>query len=436
MRSAHRIAALTAAVVLSACSASAQDAEAPLTSHMPAWSMYQYSPGRNAVFESSRTQAPWAYDAKAKINGGLALAGDTLLFTTFAHNVVALDTRNGRELWTAAVSNVAMSTPIVAGSAVYVGTGKNGELDKRANLALRFRFAGKDVWGGRQGDEIAAFNLRDGKRLWTYRTVGEDMPSAVYDGGRLIFANGDWHAYALRADTGEQLWSTDVGGVSTMSSAVIAGKNVVVGVCTDGISKSSAVALDPATGRIVWRSNYGHCDSSPAYGDGKVFLSSVEPTKQRYVGRTVVAAVDANTGRTIWRYRSAAAGLWTIVASDESAIAGTYVGGTYYQAAPLDRKLLAFDGATGKLRWSFDTAGPVKMSPVIKNGRLYVGDTVGVLYTLDAASGKLLELRPFKKPFTTSPPIVAGNTIFIVNGTSVYAMPLSGETRFADSTGS
>ena len=432
MRRAVRIAVLAAAAALSACAASARNAGAPPASQTSSWSTYQYSPGRNAVFATGPAQTPWVYDSKAKINGGLALVGKSLLFTTFAHKLVCVDARNGRELWTANVGNIAMSTPIVAGNMVYVGTGKNGELNRSANLMLRLRFAGKDVWGIPQGDEIAAFDLQSGRRRWTYRTVGEDMPSAVYDRGRLIFANGDWHAYALRADTGEQLWSTDVGGVSTMSSAVIAGKNVVVGVCTDGINKSSAVALDPLSGKIVWRSPYGHCDSAPAFGEGKVFVSSVEPTKQRYVGRTVVAAIDAGTGRTVWSYRSPAPGLWSIVASDESAIAGTYVPGTYYQAAPLDRKLLAFDASNGKIRWSFETAGPVKMSPVVKDGRLYAGDTVGVLYTLDAATGKLLELRPFKSPFTTSPPIIAGKTMYVVNGTSVYAMPLSGEVRFAE----
>lgn len=423
---------LAAAAMLSGCAASSAS-DAPLRAQNASWATYQYSPGRNAVFAGYSIARPWSYDAKAKINSGLALVGNTLLFTAFSNKLVALDANTGRQLWTAAVSNVAMSTPIVAGNTVYVGTGKNGELNK--NLLQRLRFAGKDVWGVPQGDEVAAFDLHTGQRRWTYRTVGEDMPSAVYDRGRLIFANGDWHAYALRADTGKQLWSTDVGGVSTMSSAVMAGRNVVLGVCTDGINKSSAVALDPVTGKIVWRSPYGHCDSAPAYGDGKVFVSSVEPAKQKYVGRTVVAAIDANTGRTLWSYRSPTPGLWSIVASDESAIAGTYVNGTYYQAAPLNRKLFAFDGATGKIRWSFDTAGPVKMSPVIAGGRLYVGDTVGVLYTLDAKTGALLELRPFKKPFTTSPPILAGNSLFVVNGTSVYALPLSGEVRFADNAG-
>jgi outer membrane protein assembly factor BamB len=325
-----------------------------------------------------------------------------------------------------------MSTPIVAGNMVYVGTGKSGILNR--NLLLKIKFFRRNVWGAPEGDEIAAVDLRTGALRWTYHTVGENMPSPVYDRGRLVFANGDRHAYALRADTGKVLWSTDVGGFSTMASAVMAGKAVVVGVCTHGMRESYAVALDSSTGKILWKSPYGHCDGAPAYADGKVFVSSLQPAKDRLMGKTIIAALDANTGKPVWVYRAPKFGLWSFVASDEATIAGTYAAGTYYQAAPFTDEILAFDGASGKLRWSFHTSAPVKMSPVISKGRLYVGDTVGLLYTLEARTGKLIELRAFRQPFTTSPPVIAGNKLIVVNGMSVNAIPLSGKPSFMETT--
>jgi serine/threonine-protein kinase len=388
--------------------------------------MYQHSPDRNAVFTNYAIPHDWAYDAKAQINGGLALAGNTLLFTTFGHQLVALDVRSGRELWHAPVGNIAMSTPIVAGNTVYIGTGRNGVLERNWNIPLKLEFGNRVLWGAKGGDEVSAFDLKTGARKWAHRTVGENMPSAVYQNGRLIFANGDWRAYALRADTGRQLWATDVGGVSTMANAVLAGGEVVVSVCTDGMRKSSAVALDPANGKILWRSPYGHCDASPAYGAGKVFTSTVSPGDTMLQGKTVVAALDAKTGKAVWVYRSTKQGLWSTVGSSEAAVAGTYANGTYYQSAPFDDRLMAFDASSGRIKWNFQTSGPVKMSPVVANGRVYVGDTAGLLYTLDARTGALLELREFNKPFATSPPIVAGNRMLIVNGSTVAAIPVSG----------
>jgi len=152
------------------------------------------------------------------------------------------------------------------------------------------------------------------------------------------------------------------------------------------------------------------------------------------MGKTVIAALDANTGKPVWVYRAPKFGLWSFVASDEATIAGTYASGMYYQPAPFTDEILAFDASSGNVRWSFHTSAPVKMSPVIKNGRLYVGDTVGLLYTLDARSGKLIELRAFRQPFTTSPPVIAGNKLIVVNGMSVNAIPLSGKPSFMETT--
>ncbi len=404
-----------------------------LQTQTASWSTYQHSPDRNAVFDNYSIAHDWSYNAKAKINSGFALVGNTLLFTTFSRKLVAIDVRDGHELWNAHVPNVTMSTPIVAGTTVYIGTGKNGPLER--TLLVRLRFPHRRIWGIPAGDEIAAFDVRTGAPRWTYHTTGEDMPSAVYDRGRLIFANGDSHAYALRADTGELLWSSDIGGISTMSSAVAAGDAIVVGVCANGMQDSTSVALDPSNGRILWRSELGHCDATPAYADGKVFVSDVLPGDTRLQGRPIVAALDPRTGKALWVYRAATQGLYSIVGSEEEAVAGTYANGVYYQATPFTDEIVALDASTGTLRWSFHTSGPAKMSPVVRRGRLYIGDTAGLLYTLDADDGTLLEIRAFKDPFATSPPIIAGNRIIIVSGTYVHAIPVSGRPKLADPVG-
>lgn len=416
-------------VTLAALAACAPRAREMTLSRMPQapapgdWTMYQYAPDHNAVFARTGLRTHWSFDAKARINGGLAVVGNTLILDTFGKEVIALDVRTGSPIWHTRVPNIAMSTPVVVNGIAYVGTGANDMLN-RANPVLRLQFAGKDVWGVPGGDEIVAMNVRDGSVRWRYHTVGEDMPSPVYDRGRVVFANGDWHAYALDARTGKVVWKSDIRGVSTMASATRAGPYIIVAACADGIRDSSMFALNPDTGRVVWESSNGHCDASPAYAEGKIFTADVEPNKIKYVGHTVVAALDPKSGNAIWRYRERSPGVWTTLGSGEAAIAGTYCRGIYYQPAPLNDQLIAFKAASGNVRWIFHTAGPVKMSPVIKDNRVYVGDTVGVFYEIDASTGALLRVTPFKKPFTTSPPVIVGQTIFLVNGESVYAVEL------------
>ena len=188
-----------------------------------------------------------------------------------------------------------------------------------------------------------------------------------------------------------------------------------------------AIALDVSTGKILWRAPYGQCDAAPAYADGRVFVASAEHHAKLLMS-TRVAALDPHNGKPLWVYRGGL-GRLSLIGSNEEAIAGTYASGMYFQAEPFTNDIISLDPAKGKVRWRFQTSGPVKMSPVIMEGRLYVGDTVGLLYTLDAKNGRLLELRAFKKPFTTSPPIIVGSKLLIVNDTSVYALPLSGDSR-------
>ena len=423
---------VAAAALLSACAARTDATDAPLRPQPVSWATYQHSPDRNAVLTQYAIPRDWSYEAKGNINGGLALVGNTLLFTTFSHQLVALDVTSGKPLWHAPVANIAMSTPIVAGDTVYIGTGRNGLLKR--DFMQRMEYRGKDVWGVPGGDEIAAFDLRTGARKWTFRTTGEDMPSALYYGGRIIFANGDRHAYALRADTGSQLWSTDIGGVATMANAVMAGNSVVFATCSIG-SGTWTVAVDPASGKVLWRAPYGHCDATPTYAAGKIFVNSAQPGDMALQKKTVVTALDARTGKPVWEYRGKEQGLWSIVGSDEVAVAGMHAGNLYYQPAPLLDQIIAFDDASGRIRWRFHTAGPVKMSPVVANGRLYAGDTAGMLYTLDANTGALIEIREFKKPFTTSPPVIAGNKLLIANGTTVDALPLTGRPQIAERVG-
>ena len=426
IRALFTLALFLGAGVLAACASHTAVAPAPPSRASASdWTMYQFAPHHNAVFDRPGFRRSWVFDSKNKINGGLAIVGNTLILDTFGKEVIALDADTGKPIWRTQLHNIVMSTPVVVNGLVYVGSGSSDTLTHQANMLLRMKYHGKTVWGVPGGDEVAALDLKTGALRWRFRTIGEDMPSPVYDNGRIVFANGDWHAYALRADNGAQLWQSDTGGISTMASAMPVGKAVLVATCTDGIRNSNMLALDPVTGKVLWQTPYGHCDATPTYADGKIFTSDVEPGPIKYVGRTIVAAVNPETGKPIWTYRAPSDGMWTTLGSDEAAIAGTYAGGVYYQAAPLDDQLIAFDGKTGKIRWSLRTAGPVKMSPVVRDGRVYVGDTVGMFYVLDSRTGKPIRISPYKKPFTTSPPVIIGDTLFIVNGESVNAVPLT-----------
>lgn len=55
-----------------------------------------------------------------------------------------------------------------------------------------------------------------------------------------------------------------------------------------------------------------------------------------------------------------------------------------------DGKVRALDARTGEARWTFVTAGPIKMPPTLWASRAYVGSGDGYVYALEAATGRLV----------------------------------------------
>jgi hypothetical protein len=79
---------------------------------------------------------------------------------------------------------------------------------------------------------------------------------------------------------------------------------------------------------------------------------------------------------------------------------------------------------------------PIKMSPVAFGGFVFVGDIAGMFYKINEKTGEIASARMFAGPFTTSPPIIVNKSIFVVNGTTVNAMPLDALTSSASNFGS
>lgn len=398
------------------------------------WPMYQYSPDHEAVFRSPAWAVHWAHPFGGRVNGGLTIVGTRLFVESFDQRITVLDAQTGRELWHAALPNIAMNAPIVADGRVFVGTGDNLVISDDPE---------RYVMGRPEGDSVIAFDVARGTQLWRFDTVGEDMPTPVYlvDGTRpeLIFSNGDDAVRALDPASGHVLWQAPMVGAATMSSlAAYDGK--VYGLSLLGFRYVLANYHDPnklrnvrrswairPDGRYVWQTPFGNADCSPTVADGTVF---VEDDERRALsaddnrGYSEVFALDANTGAVRWKFTDDV-GTWSAAGTRETSIAGLYARGRFYESLPFTRQFVAFEGRTGHIAWSFPTRAAVKMSAVERDGKIYVGDTAGWFYVLDAQNGKQLQAIRFPQIFTASPPVIVGTTLFVAEDRTVLALPIA-----------
>jgi outer membrane protein assembly factor BamB len=381
------------------------------------WPMYQRYPSHNAVLEGPRLHARWVVQLGGKINGGLALSGGTIYAVSFDQKLYAIDARTGAVRWTAQANNILMSTPVIENGAVVVGSGKDGFLKPNDYLDQK--------WGRPEGDDVYAFSTSDGHLLWKLHTVGQDMPSAAITNGTAIFANGDLHAYAVDMQNGSVRWSVVLPGVATMASANVSNGVAFIESCHNAPYTCETRAIDVRDGRTVWTNRYGGSDCSPTVDNGMVFVNASDDRDTRFHtgGRITVAAIDERTGKARWTYTSPP-GPYTYIASQERQIAGVSYRGVLYQPIGNANRVVALDERTGKRLWFFQTAGNVKMSPVVKDDTVYFGDTAGIFYRVDRKTGRLLHTTSYLQPFSTSPPVIAGDTIFVANGQMVVAAPL------------
>ena len=68
----------------------------------------------------------------------------------------------------------------------------------------------------------------------------------------------------------------------------------------------------------------------------------------------------------------------------------TAAGDLVYYGSSHDNAVHALDADTGKERWVFFTEAPVRLPPTIHEGRAFAGSDDGMLYALEAGSGRLI----------------------------------------------
>ena len=268
--------------------------------------------------------------------------------------------------------------------------------------------------------EIDATSVSELTKSWEIdELVGVTGTPTVSDG---VAYFGDWKGviWAVEADTGDEVWTSEIGGM-VVGAPAVDGDAVYVS------SGHSLFRLDRATGAQEWRAEtddhpQAQINASPVVVDGLVLQGTATfenvLIKDEYTFRGSIGAYDVASGEERWRLSTTpadatsgpGAGVWSTPAVDEER--GLIFVGTGQSlsepTAPLTDSILAIDYETGTLEWStqftypdvFSAAHPegkdadVGASPNLwtSDGQDLVGagDKGGTFHALDRDTGEVV----------------------------------------------
>jgi outer membrane protein assembly factor BamB len=195
-------------------------------------------------------------------------------------------------------------------------------------------------------------------------------------------------------------------------------------------------AINAKTGKRAWKLPIGRCvAASPAVADHtvyQVFLNRPPCNSEASPGRLEgeVIAFASGFGKIRWRTRIGPTESSPLVA-DGRVYVGDWRGRVY-----------SLDATTGKVRWTFQGKGRIKGAVAKSGNRLYVGTYDGYLYALRAATGKVIwrtrsqDRLGGRGQFYSTPAVAYGRVYIGSTDGKVYSFgAASGKLRWSQGTG-
>jgi len=212
-----------------------------------------------------------------------------------------------RAKWSVDTGFTISSTPALAGKLAIVGDASGSVY----GISIR---NGRPVWTNRTENAVystpavsgrlAVFASTDGsvyaadtakgRTVWRYRTARPIVASPAIGDGRVYIGSSEGKFRALKLSNGDPLWEFDELKNFVETKPLLYGDKVIFGAWDQHL-----YALDAATGRLVWKwkgdkagALYSPAACWPVAAYGRVFI--VAPDRK-------MTAIDAGTGAQVWR---------------------------------------------------------------------------------------------------------------------------------------
>ncbi len=252
--------------------------------------------------------------------------------------------------------------------------------------------SGKAEWPRWRGEDFSDHSPDKGllkswpsggpKRVWLYRDAGKGYSGPSIVGGKLFTMGARdaiTHVIALDANTGKELWTTEIGtllrnswGDGPRSTPTVDGDRIyALG------GKGDLVCLKAADGKKIWSvnleddfggkvPNWGYCESLLIDGDQVVATPG---------GRKgAIVALDKMTGKKKWQSSDLKDG------AQYSSLLPIEHGGKRQYVQLFQKTLAGVSADNGEVIWSSPWRGKVAVipTPIYKDGHVYIASGYGI----------------------------------------------------------
>src|SRR5436853_71826 len=273
--------------------------------------------------------------------------------------------------------NMSNSSPVVYGDLIFVST-SNGQDESHVHIPSP------------KAPAIIAVNKNTGKLVWEDNSVGERIlhgqwcsPAVGTIGGvvQVVMGQGDGWVRGYEAMTGKKLWEMDSNPKDSVWPKT---RNELI---------STPVIWD----NRVYIAN----GQDPEHGEGVGHLYCIDATKRGDITQTGV----------VWQYDKIRRSISTCAIAD---------GLIYYP--DFSGFLHCLDAKTGKPYWVHDMFAAVWGSPLVVDGKVYLGDEDGDVAILQAGKEKKVLAEMNMGSSVYSSPVPANGSLFISNRNQLFCL--------------
>lgn len=291
--------------------------------------------------------------------------------------------------WKVPVAGIGWSSPVVAGGRVWLTTAvPAGGVEKPA-VERSLRVLCLEAADGRVVWDKEVFT-QDASSPAAHKKNSHASPTPVYEEGRLYVHFGHQGSACLDAADGGVLWSTREHAYEPVhgngGSPVIEGDLFIFN--ADAAENPAVIALDKATGRQRWHFSRVS-DAKNKFSFSTPLVIEVNGARQLVsAGSGVVNALDPATGREIWKARYGDG--YSVVPRPVFAHGMIYVGTGYNKPLALAIRADGTGDVTDThIAWQIDKFVPHNPSMIVVGDELYFVADNGVLTCADARTGRV-----------------------------------------------